>query len=388
MVRFVSDDERRARLGRRHALAVRTGTVEDGVNSVVALHSSDPATVYLSLLARVGDFSHSDLERALYESRSLVRVLGMRRTMFVLDRAGASIIDAACTQALYPAQHRRVVGLIETQGFAEDPAHWLEQLMADTLEALRRHGPATAAELKSHVPLLATRLQASGSYGSGTLGVSTRVLFLLATDGTIVRGKPRGSWLSSLYEWAETEQWLGHSLSDCDREAASRLLIERYLARFGPATLTDIKWWTGWTVRDTKAALAAVDAVEVEVNVGTGFVLPGDDEPVAAPDGWVAFLPALDPTPMGWKERNWYLGDHREQLFDRNGNIGPTVWVDGRIVGGWGQDSEGGVRYELFEDVDEVAAIEAERDRVAAWLGDTTVTPRFRTPFEKRLRQP
>ena len=387
-MRFISDDERRARLGRRHALSAQVDSVDGGVNAILALHSSDPATVYLSLFARVADFSHADLEEALYERRSLVRVLGMRRTMFVVDRKGAAIVDAACTQALYPAQHRRVVGLVEDQDFTEDAGEWLDRLMADTLDALCEHGPATAAELKEHVPLLATRLEASGNYGSGTIGVSTRVLFLLATDGVIVRGKPRGSWLSSLYEWADTEQWLGHPISDHEPGAARRLLLERYLARFGPATLTDIKWWTGWTVRDTTAALAAVDAAEVEVSGGTGFVLPDDVAPVAAPDGWVAFLPALDPTPMGWKDRYWYLGDHRDPLFDRNGNIGPTVWVDGRIVGGWGQDSEGGVRYELFEQVEEVAAIEAERDRVEAWLAHTTVTPRFRTPFEKGLRRP
>ena len=36
---------------------------------------------------------------------------------------------------------------------------------------------------------------------------------------------------------------------------------------------------------------------------------------------------------MGWKERDWFLGEHAEPLFDRNGNAGPTVWRDGRVVG-------------------------------------------------------
>ena len=50
---------------------------------------------------------------------------------------------------------------------------------------------------------------------------------------------------------------------------------------------------------------------------------------------WVALLPGLDSTVMGWKERAWFLGGHQHALFDVNGNAGPTVWCNGRIVGGW-----------------------------------------------------
>lgn len=47
------------------------------------------------------------------------------------------------------------------------------------------------------------------------------------------------------------------------------------------------------------------------------------------------WLPALDPTTMGWQRRHFYLGDQAEKNFDRNGNGGPTAWWNGRIVGGW-----------------------------------------------------
>ena len=61
--------------------------------------------------------------------------------------------------------------------------------------------------------------------------------------------------------------------------------------------------------------------------------------------------PTLDPTTMGWKEREWYLGPHERVLFDRNGNAGPTVWWDGRVVGGWSQREDGEIVFELLEDV-------------------------------------
>src|SRR5262249_59404707 len=99
----------------------------------------------------------------------------------------------------------------------------------------------------------------------------------------------------------------------------------------------ELKWGTGWTMGEAKRALTALDVVEVDLGDATGLMLAdagdaGDAEPwVALP--WVALLPALDPTPMGWAGREWYLGEHAKALFDRSGNVGPTVWCGGRVVG-------------------------------------------------------
>ena len=74
-----------------------------------------------------------------------------------------------------------------------------------------------------------------------------------------------------------------------------------------------------------------------------------DDEP------WVALLPSLDSTAMGWKQREWYLGEWAAfggPLFDTNGNVGPTVWANGEVVGGWAQRRDGRVVHELLRPVD------------------------------------
>ena len=90
---------------------------------------------------------------------------------------------------------------------------------------------------------------------------------------------------------------------------------------------------------------------------------------------------------MGWTGRDWYLGPHKAACFDRNGNVGPTVWCDGRIVGGWAQRKDGTIALGFLEDVgrEARAAVEAEAGAVEAWLGDLRFTPRFRTPLEKEL---
>lgn len=249
--------ERRARLAVRHHLAASAGAVERVAGDLVGLHSSDPTTVYLAARARVRGFRAAHLEHALYRVRSLVRVLGMRRTLFVLPPALAAVVNAACTRALAPPERRRLLRLLSEQGIAGaggDAAGWLADVERRTLDALAARGEATARELTGEVPELARKLSfGAGRTWAGTVGVSTRVLFLLATEGRIVRARPRGSWLSSQYRWAPAAAWLREDPGDLPEPAAlnpaaARVeLLRRWLAAYGPGTMTDLTWWSGWT---------------------------------------------------------------------------------------------------------------------------------------------
>lgn len=380
--------ERRARLGVRHRLATPAASCVEVAGDLVGLHSSDPASVLLAARARTRALVPADVERALYDDRSLARVLGMRRTMFVVPSELVPVLHAACTRALAPRERARSVRLIEEAGITDDGDGWLAAVAQDTLAALEARGQATATELAADVPALRHQIAfGQGKRWAGSMGVSTRVLFLLATEGRIVRGRPLGSWTSTQYRWAPVRSWLGVDPEALTTQDARAELVRRWLRTFGPARVEDVKWWTGWTVRDTRRALADAGAVEVGLDGGAGVALPGDLGPGEPPAPWVALLPALDPTVMGWTDRGWYLGDHRQALFDRNGNAGPTIWCDGRVVGGWAQRRDGEITIRLVEDIgsDAHAAVEREAQRLEAWLGDVRFTPRFRTPLEREL---
>ncbi|MFL6034741.1 MAG: DNA glycosylase AlkZ-like family protein, partial [Gaiellaceae bacterium] len=172
------------------------------------------------------------------------------------------------------------------------------------------------------------------------------------------------------------------ALADAQAEPRRRGLVT-----VGPATETDIRWWTGWTARDARAALAAIPHAEVDLGGSTGYVLADDLEPTPPGEPPAALLPTLDATTMGWKERDWYLGPHGPTLFDTNGNAGPTIWWDGRVVGGWSRRADGEIALGLLEDVgrEARAAIDAEAERLAAWLGDVRYSPGFLPPFQRAL---
>jgi hypothetical protein len=386
-VRFIDIAERRARLGVRHHLSSPATDAVSVAGDLVGLHSSDPATVYLSARARVAGLNVADLEEVLYDRRTLLRVLGMRRTMFVVPRDLAAVMDAACTKSFVSRERNRVIRMLENQGIAEDGAAWLGRVESETLAAVNDLGAATARELTAVVPDLGKKYTFGEGTSAATSGMSTRILFLLATAALIVRGRPRGTWLSSQYRWSPMDEWIEGGLDSIDPEAARAELVRRWLLTFGPGTFTDIKWWTGWNVGETKEALRAAGAIEVRLAEGTGYLSGEEAGPPDDPAPWVALLPGLDPTVMGWKEREWYLGGHAALLFDRNGNAGPTVWHAGRIVGGWAHHNDGEVVFALLEKLDSTAEgmVEAEAARLEEWLGDVRLKPRFRSPLDQVL---
>jgi Winged helix DNA-binding domain len=390
-VRRIGVQERRARLAQRHHLApaASAASVVRVAEDLVGLHGTDPASVFLATAARMRRPEVAAIERALYHDRVLLRMLGMRRTMFVVPVELAPVVQAACTDAIAAAQRRLLLQMLAKSGIGgDDPGRWLEEAEEATVKALAARGQALASELAEDDPRLREQLRlAEGKSYAATQSVVTRVLFVLAAEGRIARGRPRGSWISGQYRWSLIESWLPQGIAEWSTEAAQAELVRRWLGTFGPGTAADLRWWTGLTAGQVKRALAAVGAVEVDLDGVPGLALAGDLEPPAPAEPWVALLPALDPTVMGWSGRGWYLGDHGTTLFDRNGNAGPTVWWDGRVVGGWASRKDGEIAVRLLEDVgaEGAAAVEAAAGRLADWLGPVRVTPRFRTPLEREL---
>jgi len=384
--------ERGRRLARRHRLAAETRASDpvEAADAVVALHGTDAASVFLSAWARMHDGDVAGVERALYEDRSLLRLLAMRRTMFVAPVDTAAVMFAACSRDVAARERRKLLGMITRAGFAAGDAEgWLAAAEATALAALVHHGEATAAQLAADDPRLnAVLVLGAGTKFENRQKVISRVLTVLGAEGRAIRTRPNGSWTSTQFRWAALDRWQPNAASEQLPAVARAELARRWLGVFGPATLEDLRWWAGWTLGATRAAVAANQTVEVSLEGVRGIVLRGDEEPTQPVEPWAALLPALDPTTMGWKERAWYLGEHGPQLFDRNGNASPTIWWDGRVVGGWTRSEDGEIRTHLLEDVGAgaVAAIERRAADLSTRVGDAKLSPRARARSAVELR--
>ena len=151
----IAIEERRARVAVRHRLSpgAQGETPLDAARAVVALHSTDPATVFLSTWARTDGFSTGDVERALYEDRSLVRMLGMRRTLSGRSsrsrgrrRRGVHARDRGPRAEAAPSAP------LEAAGIDGEPAGWIAERLGAALEALESAERRSRPTSRSAVP--------------------------------------------------------------------------------------------------------------------------------------------------------------------------------------------------------------------------------------------
>ena len=204
------------------------------------------------------------------------------------------------------------------------------------------------------------------------------MLTQLGAEGLLVRGRNTGHW----------RIWRARVDADADlarRDPGAagggrrvRRAGRRWLRTFGPGTETDIVWWLGATKGAVRAALAAVEAVEVAWTAARpAGCCPTTSTRWTPVEPWAALLPVLDPTVMGWKERGFYLGASTcPYLFDTNGNAGTTAWWDGRVVGCWVQDEAGVVEVRRSRSCRSRARrpSSAEAERLTAWLDGVRIS--------------
>ena len=134
---------------RRHRLSLRdrAGSALETARSLVVLHSTDAVTVFLSVRAHTKDVEPADVERELYEERSLVRMLAMRRTLFVVPRELVPVVQAAASNGVAAVQRRRLEKFILESGLSKRPSPWLDRACEAAMQELEARGEAFTSDL-------------------------------------------------------------------------------------------------------------------------------------------------------------------------------------------------------------------------------------------------
>lgn len=383
---MITDAQRRARLALRHGLEKPCGDVESATRAMTCWHATEPASVHLAVFARTGA-SRDEIDAALYQERSVVKQLAMRRTVFAFPADQLPAVWGSAAARVATQQRGQLARDVVKGGIAADGPAWVEEQTAAVHDLLRERGPMTTMQLRATLPALEARLRyAEGKAYGGELPIAPRVLTTLAASGVIVRGENDGGWKTSRPRWTATEDWLPDAAPALPEAEGYRALVSSWLRTFGPGTEADLVWWLGATKAAVRRALGELDLVEVDLESGAvGFVHADDVAPVEEPAPWAALLPALDPTTMGWKDRSFHLGPHAEAIFDRNGNGGPTAWWEGRIVGGWRQTDDGTVVVVPAEPLgrDATRALAKKAAELTAWLDGDVVRSIYQSPLAR-----
>jgi hypothetical protein len=389
---------------KQHLLAsCRGDDVVQVTRDIVALHATAATSPHFSLWARVNDFQREMLEVALYDQRTLVKWLCMRVTLHVVPGDEVPCFHQAFPVGYLdrplPAQFRDGGLLTEAGLCGENEAQGLlDDLHRRVLAFVSANGPSTVRQMGKEIPELRAKIRHDvGKAYEGEFSIGSRLVGGMCVRGMLVRARARGTWRSNLYEYALPSEWLPDvDLESVTQSEARTWLVRRYLAAFGPVTLDDVAWWMGLAKGEVREALNALASEVVGVTVegwGDEYLMLVEDaerlQDFTPPDSAHAFLlPSLDPYIMGYRDRERFLADeHRKKVFDRAGNAVPTVWVDGRVVGVWGQRKDGPVFFELFEPVGEPgqALIAEEVRRLEDFLAGEALPPGIRTPFTRAL---
>ena len=334
-----------------------------------------------------------DVERALYEERSLVKPMAMRRTLFVVTRDLLPAV-AGCAG--------RRVAEVERRRLAKEAA----ELEAAAGARLDRGGiddsrgvPDRAGAVGPGAARRTAQPRGDVHRGARDEVVGGGADHLAAPDDPhrrrdVVRAHNASHWRISRPLWTSMASWLGEELTPTEPEAGYAEVVRHWLWTFGPgdggrsrvvARVDEDRRPHGAGRRRRSRGRCSTDG-------STGWVLPDDTADLEAPpetEPWVALLPTLDPTTMGWRERAFYLDPaHTPFLFDSAGNGGTTVWVDGRIVGCWVQDDAERVRLVLIEEIspDARRRLDAEAARLDEFLGGEHITNVFASPQMKHKR--
>ena len=101
--------------------------------AMTVLHATEPPTVHLSVAARVDGASIADVEAALYDEKTLVKQLAMRRTLFAFPRDLLPAAWGSASARVAETERRRLAAAIGNAGIA-DPEAWLEDAARQVLD--------------------------------------------------------------------------------------------------------------------------------------------------------------------------------------------------------------------------------------------------------------
>ena len=351
---------------RGHSLSPRAprGSLVEVAGRACGIQAQFLPMARLALWARVEGLATGDVDRALFEERTLVRTWAMRGTLHLLPTRELPIYVEAMRE-------HRLRGNLQ----------WLERswglrpedvgpIVESILEELAG-GPLTREELATRVAeRLGPHVRPSIEHSWGG------VIRVASVEGLVCYGPERGRTVT----FTRCDRWVREGERPTPEEAQDALL-RRYLRAYGPATTRDFMAWSALPAGVAKAAFgrAAGDIAEVEACGSGAFALREDLPALRAPPRKgrprVCLLPSFDPFLLGHKDKGHLVEAARyKQVFRKAGWLSPVVLVDGRCAGVWSHERVGDrvtVAVEPFGQMGRSvrAGVEGEAARLGRFLG-------------------
>jgi hypothetical protein len=292
------------------------------VRDIGGLHATLSTTPYISLFLRSKIFKREDLDEVLYTRRLLGKVRYARKTVYILPKERVTIAYSAMNSLLLT----RFEVYIQHLGLTLDEYEEITRAILAVVKGCGKTTKEIKAELKRD------------------LNVSA-IVNLMCDQDLLIRGKPKTGWKSNIHTYYPFNEYFPDlNLTEMKEHNAKESMIRQYLASYGPVSVTDISWWTGFSKGDVKTILDVLknDLISVEISgiSGSYLMLSSDNKSLnsvaVSSKPQIHLLPALDPYLMGFKHRQRFLDEaYSAWVYDRSGNATNSILVNGRIAGVW-----------------------------------------------------
>jgi hypothetical protein len=310
----------RATLARQMLLEREQTSVPDAVHRVVGVQAQEPASPYIALWNRIARFDPVELDEA-FSKGTVVKSTSIRITLHAVTAGDYPLFHEAMKTSLRGSRlnDRRFTasGLSIPEADALVP-----ELVSFTNE------PRTPTEIEA---MLGERLGASPHRG---------VWWALRTYAPLHHAPIGGAW-----SFGPKTAFRGAAYEPIEHELAVQHLLRRYLAGFGPATPQDFALFALLRRPTVDPALAALrdELVTVEGPGGsTLFDVPEGRVPDAETPAPPRLMAMWDNTLLAYVDRSRMVPtEYRQMVIRKNGDVLPTLLVDGLVAGVWRPTEEG-----------------------------------------------
>ncbi|MFW9873176.1 MAG: winged helix DNA-binding domain-containing protein [Candidatus Thorarchaeota archaeon] len=297
------------------------------IEDIFGLHSTGLPTSYLSLLARTNNFEKTDLERELYTIKSLGRIRGMRRTLFIVTRNLIPIVHTATFKLIEKFFQK----FLEVRGVSLKEYQVISSQILEILKGVELSASEIRKKLNSNLDIPA-------------------IIQVMCDYGLLLRGRPIKDWKDRRNRYALFSEYFPNiDLLEFTEEQAIQKLIKKYIKAYGPVNENDISWWSGLTVSTMRKVLnniePQIERIMISGLKGEFMIFEDDMEDLKNSENpqepTISFLPELDPYPMGYKNRDKYIDrNNYNNVFDKSGNISATILLNGMVIGVWDTENK------------------------------------------------
>lgn len=317
----------------------------------LGLHSTDYWTPYLSVWARIGNYDAKSVFESIDNGREIVRTHAFRTTIHVMHVDNLSLVLSGTGPSLFKASRTdkyRKMNLLSDKEIED---------MLEQVKSALGGGPLRTSELKKVVPKVGDNVRSA--------------LIMLMARGEVVRAKAKHA-RSNLTSYALLENWVdGFRMQVVDENEAISQLIRSHIELFGPVSVDDTAWWFRQPKTTVKRVLQDLGDIVTSVETdGTEKYMSVTDLEIASSldqpsDKPIWFLPYEDHFLKAFIDRVQFISDDVRLMISpadkkhywpskmdeprvmpspgtrQTGEVRPTIWLDGAVVGRWEIDDEG-----------------------------------------------